>query len=314
MPQPEYVIRSYGGGAVPAQLVNQIGPTDTSFTISPTTGWTEPDGNPLGTVGPFTIAIDRFTPSVEKILCSGINLSTGVVTVYVDSLDGWSGRGYDGSTRQAHVPGGSSSGVQNVWSADEAMEANQAVYDVLGAGGIGSLGIPVGAMIPYGSKFGIPSNFMQADGSFVTIADYPILFEAICPSGTCTTVSGSSTITAVSLDCFFFATNCDVALTFSSGGLVYQVDTVNSISSITLNEGTGISAGTNGGVTFFPWGTGDGVTNFKLPDLQGRLVQGQSNNNTTGQPDVQVGQIITGEIGSTPAADHIGVNWLIRVQ
>jgi hypothetical protein len=129
MPLPAYVLRSYGGGAVVAQLVQEIGPSDTAFTITPTTGWTEADGNPLGTVGPFTVVIDRFTASVEKILCSGINLVTGVVTV---ETSGGSGRGYDGTTPQAHVPGGSTSGVQTCWSSVEAAEANKLVYDALG--------------------------------------------------------------------------------------------------------------------------------------------------------------------------------------
>ena len=127
MPAPQYVIRSYGGGADVAQLAQNMGPSDTSFAIAPTTGWLEDDGSPLGTVGPFTVVVDRFTASVEKILCSAINLTSGVVTVYVDSEDGWSGRGYDGTAPQAHVPGGSTSGVQTCWSSAEAKEANQAV-------------------------------------------------------------------------------------------------------------------------------------------------------------------------------------------
>ena len=130
MPAPSDVIRSYGGGAVASQLIESMGPTDTSFAINPTTGWTEADGNPLGTVGPFVVVIDRFTDTVEKILCSSINLVTGLVTVYTSS--GYSGRGYDGSTPQAHVPGGSTSGVQTCWSSVEAVEANSVVFKVLG--------------------------------------------------------------------------------------------------------------------------------------------------------------------------------------
>ena len=139
MTAPKFVVRSYGGSADVAQLVEEIGATDVSFTIAPDTGWTELDGSPLGTVGPFCVVIDRFTTSVEKILCSAINLTTGVVTVFTSS--GYSGRGYDGTTAQAHVPNGSTSGVQTCWSASEAYEANQAVAYLLGtAGGTPSLG------------------------------------------------------------------------------------------------------------------------------------------------------------------------------
>src|SRR3974390_2732568 len=98
MPAPQYVRRSYGGGADVASLVQSIGPTDIAFTIAPDTGWVEDDGSPLGTVGPFSVVIDRFTPGVEKILCSSIDLATGLVNVFVDPVDGWTGRGYDRST------------------------------------------------------------------------------------------------------------------------------------------------------------------------------------------------------------------------
>jgi hypothetical protein len=124
MALPAYVIRSYGGGAVVAQLTQEMGSSDVTFAISPTTGWTEAGGAPLGTSGPFTVVVDRFTNSVEKILCDSINLVTGVVVVHTS---GGSGRGYDGTTPQAHVPGGSSSGVQTCWTSVEAAEANKAV-------------------------------------------------------------------------------------------------------------------------------------------------------------------------------------------
>jgi hypothetical protein len=133
MAAPLYVVRSYGGGAVVAQLTEEMSSGDLSFTIAPTTGWTEADSNPLGTAGPFTVVVDRFTASVEKILCSSINLVTGVVSVY--NAGGFSGRGYDGTSPQAHVPGGSTAGVQTCWSSAEAFEANKAVAYMLGSAG-----------------------------------------------------------------------------------------------------------------------------------------------------------------------------------
>jgi hypothetical protein len=121
-----------------------MGPTDLSFTIANTTGWVNAAGNPLGTVGPFTVAIDLNTATVEKILCSSVNLGTGLVTVY--NSGGFSGRGYDQSTAQTHVAGGSPTGVQPVWSAVEAAEANAAVVYGPGGGGaiIGLTGNPAG--------------------------------------------------------------------------------------------------------------------------------------------------------------------------
>lgn len=130
MALPSDVIRSYGGGADAAQLIQDMGVSDTSFGITTTVGWVENGtSNPLGTSGPFVAIIDRGTDTVEKILCSAVNLTTGLVTVWTS---GGSGRGYDGTTAQAHVPNGSPSGVQTCWSSIEATEANKAVNALLG--------------------------------------------------------------------------------------------------------------------------------------------------------------------------------------
>lgn len=137
MAAPVNVVRSYGGGAVPSVLVDFMGAADTQFTISPTTGWVENDGSPLGTSGTFEVVLDRFTETVEKILCSGINLATGVVTVFTGG--GFSGRGYDtdpGAAPGTGQPQGHSVGVigqvQTCWSSVEAAEANQAVARLFG--------------------------------------------------------------------------------------------------------------------------------------------------------------------------------------
>jgi hypothetical protein len=145
MSAPHNIARDYAGGVVSGvQLAAAMGATDTSFTIASTTGWVNASNNPLGTVGPYTVIIDLGTPTAEKILCSAINLSSGVITVYTST--GFSGRGYDQTTAQAHVPGGSVSGVQPCWSAVEAAEANAAVVYGPGGGGaiIGLTGNPAG--------------------------------------------------------------------------------------------------------------------------------------------------------------------------
>lgn len=142
MTLPVFITRSYGGGAVPAQLSSSIGSTDTSFTIVPQApatdlaSWVQENGSPLGTAGPFTVIIDRFTTSVEKIECSTINLTTGLANVTVSG--GNTGRGYDGTDAQPHYPGGSQSGVQTTWSAQEALEANAVAFQILGAATVGN--------------------------------------------------------------------------------------------------------------------------------------------------------------------------------
>jgi len=103
-------IRSYGGACPPSYLVTTLAGSYTAgqtFTLASASGWYEVDAtghattNPLGTSGPFTVVVDFSTATEEKVLCSSVNVSTGVVTVWTDgSLNG---RGYDGTTIQAHT-------------------------------------------------------------------------------------------------------------------------------------------------------------------------------------------------------------------
>jgi hypothetical protein len=168
MALPSFVARDYSGG-VPegVQLTAQIGSGDLSFTIATTTGWTNAAGQPLGTVGPFTVIIDQGTASAEKILCSSVNLTSGLVTVY--NSGGTNGRGYDQTTAQAHVPGGSPIGVVPCWSAVEAKEANAAAVFGPGGGGsvIGLTGNP-SARIYVGAGQSIPS------ATQTTVLDYTV--------------------------------------------------------------------------------------------------------------------------------------------
>ena len=291
MPAPQYVIRSYGGGADVAQLVENMGASDTSFTIAPDTGWVEDDGSPLGTVGPFTVVIDRFTTSVEKILCSAINLVTGLVTVYVDPADGWSGRGYDGSTAQAHVPGGSTSGVQTCWSSAEANEANQAVYNVLGLGGpIAQLSVPIGASLPFmGTPQTLPSNFLVEDGSAISRTTYSALFTAITIQTTGTTTLGGATISGIPSNLTPYMYVGASVTVVNSAGAIYTISSKTS-TTIVLTSGTGITAGTGGGIIVYPHGAGDGSTTFNIPDSRGRSKVGYGTVGTNAQPTCSVGQ------------------------
>lgn len=136
MAAPKFIARSYAGGAPSASISAPMGSTDNSFTISPTTGWETPDGHALGVDGAFCIDIDRGLSSEEKILCSSLNISTGLVEVY--NSGGFNGRGYDQTTATTHTPNAGSplAGVCIVtWTAVEASEANDVVTFVLGTAG-----------------------------------------------------------------------------------------------------------------------------------------------------------------------------------
>ena len=269
-----------------------MGSADQSFAISPTTGWVEDNGDVLGTAGPFTVVVDRFTASVEKILCSSVNLVTGVVQVYIDMTDGWSGRGYDGTAPQAHVPGGSPSGVQTCWSSAEAQEANQAVFDVLGGGGTGLIGVPIGSSVPFnGTPLTLPSNFLVEDGSAVSRTTYSSLFTAIIIAATGTTTAAGATITAVSSSITQYLVAGQKVTVTASAGAVYTIQSVTS-TTVVLTSGVGITAATAGAFIVYPHGAGDGSTTFNLPDSRGRNKIGQGGPNTNSQPTVFVGQTV----------------------
>jgi hypothetical protein len=86
--------------------------------------WLEAPGytNPLGTSGPFVVALDYNTSSEEKILCSGITGTTIAVAT--------GGRGYDGTPAQSHS---SNATAVVVWTALEAEELNNIAQQTLGA-------------------------------------------------------------------------------------------------------------------------------------------------------------------------------------
>jgi len=291
MAAPQYVRRSYGGGADVAQLVQPVGSSDTSFTISPVTGWYEEDGiSPLGTSGPFTVVFDRFTAQVEKVLCSAVDLSTGVVNVY-SAGDGWVGRGYDGTTPQSHVPNGSTAGVQTCWSSIEADEANQAVYDLLGPGGIASVGVPIGTLVPFaGTPTTLPANYLLADAAPISRSMYGALFTAITIAATGTTTLAGATITGISSVITPYI-NAGMKITGANLGALGTVYTVSSVgaTSIVLTSGTGVVAGAGGSLVVYPHGAGNGSTTFNLPDARGRVVAGQGAVNTNAQPSLWVG-------------------------
>ena len=159
MPEPLFVARSYGENPGATDLaVAILGATDMSFTVGNAASWLESHGanvgQPLGTSGPFTVVVDAGMLTEEHILCSGVNTSTGVVTVY--NVGGWNGRGYGGAA-QAHGTAAGLGLVYPIWSSPDSYEANWAAFqtvgrvttkgDVLGATGLNAFGrVPVGPL------------------------------------------------------------------------------------------------------------------------------------------------------------------------
>ena len=104
--------RSIGGSVVPSYLTTTLAnsySTGQTFTIANAATWLEIDStghetsNPLGTSGAFVVGVDVGLSTEEHILCSAVNVATGVVTVWTDGT--LNGRAYDGTTISAHNPG-----------------------------------------------------------------------------------------------------------------------------------------------------------------------------------------------------------------
>ena len=106
-------MRSVGGSAIPSYITTTLSSTyvETTFTVASASSWYEVGTNgqatvnPLGTSGTFTVCVDFGKVTEEHILCSAVNISTGVVTIWTDGTN--NGRGY-GTPKYAHSVGSAS--------------------------------------------------------------------------------------------------------------------------------------------------------------------------------------------------------------
>ena len=96
-----YPTESFAGAAAPSYVVSTFSASAMSATFNDLSTWREIGTvNPLGVSGNFVITVDYGKNTEEKILCSALNPSTGVIT-FVE-------RGYDGTTAQVHGAGNAS--------------------------------------------------------------------------------------------------------------------------------------------------------------------------------------------------------------
>lgn len=112
-----YARRSYKGAAAATTISSGINASDTTFSLSATTGW------PDGSGGDFMVSLDRGLAGEEKILCS----SRSGFTVTVSG--GVAGRGIDDTSAASHASGAT---VEHVLGARDADEANYGVSQTVG--------------------------------------------------------------------------------------------------------------------------------------------------------------------------------------
>jgi len=231
--------RSVSGSSIPTHLAAGISSTALSFSLYDVSSWKEVDSsgqitaNPLGTSGVFSVVLEYGSASEEKILCSALNPTTGLVTVW--SSGSLNGRGYDGTAAQAHS--GGSVGDLNafpVWTATESLQTNQGLIQALSKVAsvtaadssitiAGTATAPTVAVAPsgvtagaYGSSLATPTITVDAKGR-VTAATTNI---ALSPQATTTTATtfGSTSMRHYPCDTTAGAFTVTLPLSPANGG------------------------------------------------------------------------------------------------
>jgi len=320
---PAYGYRDYGGGATPSGIVAALPNTYSTgqiFTIANGISWVNLNGNALGsgdgvsTQGPFVVAVDYGAANEEKILCSSIATTTGVVTVWTDGTN--NGRGYDGTTAQAHTIGAL---CTPVFSATEADEANNVAYEVLGqvtAAGDMLVGSGVKSLAKIAA--GTASTVWTSNGAGATPSWQAPIAQ---PYYSASTSPPSSPVQGQ----LWYQTDTGLIKVYSAGAWVVIPTTPSG----TISDFAGASAPTgyllcDGASVLrasYPnlfsaigttWGSADG-THFNVPDLRGRTVIGAGTGTgltarTLGTQNIgEETHLLTGAESGTSAHGHTGI-------
>ena len=164
-----------------------------------------------------------------------------------------------------------------------------------------------------------PSGYLWCNGLAVSRATYPDLFAAITIQVTGTRTNGSSTLSGVSQNLTAVAKQ---GMPLCGDGIPAGA-TVQSVTSNTIVMSAAATSSASGmTIIIAPWGVGDGVSTFNLPDLRGRAVAGRDDmggtaanrltNSGTGNPGIDGGRVgasggvdrHTLTVGQMPAHTH----------
>lgn len=137
------------------------------------------------------------------------------------------------------------------------------------SGATGTDTAPIATVMPF-AGFVVPTNWVLAYGQTLARATYPDLLSALtvtATSATCTSASpnvGGWTNTAL------FVIGAPVEATcLPTGSVISSI-----VDSNTVAVSHNASATATVSATVFPWGNGDGVNTFNVPDLRGRTFAG----------------------------------------
>ena len=137
------------------------------------------------------------------------------------------------------------------------------------SGATGTDTAPVGTVLPY-SGFAVPTNWQLAYGQAVVRVTFPDLFTAITIKDTAVSCTSSSTTLSGFASTAQFRVGAPIEATCISTG----VTIASIVNSTTITVSSAASATGTVTATVFPWGNGDGVLTFNVPDLRGRVLPG----------------------------------------
>ena len=130
-------------------------------------------------------------------------------------------------------------------------------------------GLPVGSILP-NSGFIAPANYQFAYGQALSRSTYSNLFAALTISTSIGCVGGSPLVNVSDTSNLSVGAVLESICVTGSPTIISKTST-----SVTLSSNSTITVATTG--TFFPYGNGDALTTFNVPDLRGYVVAGRCN-------------------------------------
>ena len=165
------------------------------------------------------------------------------------------------------------------------------------SGATGTDTAPVGSVMAF-AGFTIPVNWVLAYGQAISRTTYAQLLAAITVSTPTANCIASSTTVSGFTDTSLIRVGAPIEASCLPSG-----DTVASIVSATsITVAVAATATTSVTATVFPWGNGDAVTTFNLPDYRGRAPVGADCMGYVALGNTCAGQLTTAFYGVSPGA------------
>ncbi len=156
---------------------------------------------------------------------------------------------------------------------------------------VNAFGVPTGAMIDYPITGPVPTGYLECDGSNVLRSTYAALFGKLIKSAAVTmTIASPCLVTWAAHglqngDVIKFSTTGALPTGIVAGTTYYLINKTANDFNIAATEGgaaiatSGAQSGVHTG-THAPFGTGDGVTTFGVPDSRRRVTVGRGGSGT----------------------------------